>query len=155
MDFEPGNAKPLDVLSSINYSDSALFGLSIDIFKVRLLITAIQSSQLERFGFEEDHAYLCCDFRKIENLKLDIRKPVFAPPYLEDGDLAAVDLADFDFECVDLRKVGATGLTDRYGGHGEMRDIHEIRLTFIGGGALQFQFASLEISVFDPIDFDR
>src|SRR5687767_8154177 len=106
MSIELCNANPLEVLDSINYIDSALFGLSIDLFKIRLFVSARESSKLIKFGFNEGYADLCLEFRIVENLKLDINKSVFTPPYLEDGDLSAADLLDFDFELLDLKKVG-------------------------------------------------
>lgn len=138
MNMEACNARPLEVLDSINYIDSALFGLGIDIFKIRLLIAAVLSSGLRKFGFEDDHAYLCFDFRLPESLNLNIKKGVFCPPYLEDGELAACNLLDFDFERIETKKVGSTGQTERINEYGERHDIHEMRMTFSGGGMLQF-----------------
>jgi hypothetical protein len=154
MSIELRNANALEVLNSINYIDSTLFGFSIDIFKIRLFISAQESSRLIEFGFDEGYAHLCLEFRLVENLKIDINKSVFTPPYLEDGDLAAAHLLDFDFELLDLKKVGSTGQTDRMGEYGEMRDIHEVRFTF-RHAAMQFQFIDLEISTFEPLDLDK
>lgn len=154
MSIELRNANPFELLNSINYIDSALFGLSIDLFKIRLFCTFRQSLGLLKLGFEEGGADLCLEFRIIENLKVDMNKSVFGPPYLEDGDLAAGDLFDFDFETLDLKKVGSSGHTDRLGEYTELRDIHEVRFTF-RNATLQFQFGNLEISTFDPLDLDK
>ncbi|HEX8514281.1 MAG TPA: hypothetical protein VF688_14380 [Allosphingosinicella sp.] len=153
MSIELRNANPFELLDSINYIDSALFGLSIDLFKIRLFCTFRQSLGLLKLGFEEGGADLCLEFRLIENLKLNMNKSVFGPPYLEDGDLAAGDLFDFDFEVLNLKKVGSTGLTDRLGEYTELRDIHEVHFSF-RNASMQFQFVTLEISTFDPLDLD-
>jgi hypothetical protein len=146
-------ADPVELLRSINYVDSALFGISIDIFKLRLFVTAQQSLGLARLGFDEGAAFLCMEFRSISNLKMDIDKSVFGPPYLDDGNLSALDLLNFDFDDLDLRKVGATGLTDRSGEYREMRDVYEVRFTF-RNAALRFRFADLEITTFEPETLD-
>ena len=153
MSIELHNANSLEVLDSINYIDSALFGLSIDLFKIRLFINARESSRLIQFGFNEGYAHLCLEFRLIKNLKIDMNKSVFTPPYLEDGELAAAHLFDFDFEMLDLKKVGFTGETDRINEYKELRAMHEIRMTF-RNASLQFQFVTLEISTFEPVDLD-
>jgi hypothetical protein len=154
MGIELRHANPLEVLDSINYIDSALFGFSIDIFKIRLFLTVRQSSELMKFGFEQDYAYLCFEFRVIRNLRVNMDKAMFAPPYLDDGDLSAVDLFDFDFEILDIKKAGQTGHTDRLGEYKELHDIYEIKLTF-RDAMLQFQFVNLEIREFDPLDLDK
>lgn len=154
MSNELRNANPLELLKSINYIDSALFGLSIDIFKIRLFVTAQQSSGILNLGFEEGYADLCLEFRIIRNLTINMNKAVFAPPYLDDGDLSAVNLLDFDFERLELKKVGSTGDTDQSGQYNELRDIHELRLTF-RNATMQFQFVDLEISTFEPLDLDK
>lgn len=153
MSTELRNANPFELLVSINYIDSALFGLSIDIFKIRLFVTAQQSAGLLKLGFEDGYADLCIEFRLIRNLTVNMDKPIFAPPYLDDGDLSAVNLFNFDFERLDLRKVGSTGDTDRSGQYNELRDIHEVRFTS-RNLTLQFQFVDLEISTFEPSDLD-
>lgn len=153
MSNELRNADPIKLLRSINYIDSALFGLSIDLFKIRLFCTFRQSLGLLQLGFEEGGADVCLEFRLVENLKLEINKSVFAPPYLDDGDLSAANLLDFDFGPLDLKKVGSTGRTARPGEYGERRDIHEVRFTF-RYAMLQFQFIELEISTFEPLDLD-
>ena len=152
--MEIHQANPLDILRSISYIDSALFGISIDIFKVRLLITVCQSENLKELGFADDHGYLCADFRQIRNLDFTISKSTFAPPFLEDGDLAATDLVDFNFDSIEIKKVGATGETDRLGEYREMRDIHEVRLTSVEA-TLQFQFVAVTLSIFEPLDFHK
>lgn len=154
MSLELRDTNALELLDSINYIDSALFGLSIDIFKIRLFCTFRDSLGLLNLGFENGGAHLCLEFRLIENLKIDMSKSIFAPPYLEDGDLAAADLFDFDFGTLDLKKVGSTGLTNRLGEYTKPRDIHEVRFTF-RNATVQFQFISLEISTFEPLELDN
>jgi hypothetical protein len=152
MSIELRNANPLELLNSINYIDSALFGLSIDIFKIRLFMTAQQSAGLLKLGFEDGYADLCLEFRIIRNLTINLNKGMFAPPYLDDGDLSAVNLLHFDFSRLELKKIGYTGDTNRSGEY-KRRDLHEIRFVFTTG-TLQFQFADLEISTFEPSDLD-
>lgn len=154
MSIELRNADPLKLLGSINYIDSALFGLSIDIFKIRLFVTAQQSAGLSRLGFEDGYADLCLEFRIIRNLMININKTAFAPPYLDDGDLSAVNLLKFDFARLELKKVGSTGDSDRSGQYNRSRDVHEVSLAFTNG-TLKFQFADLQISTFDPLDLDN
>lgn len=154
MNIKLHEGDPIEVLSSINYIDSALFGLSIDLFKIRLFIDAQESSRLMSYGFDEGYAHLCFEFRLIENLKVDLNRSLFAPPYLEDGDLSAADLFDFDFEILDIKKVGKTGRANRYDEYSEFRDIYEVRFTF-RNGLLQFQFVNLEVFTFDPLDLDK
>lgn len=154
MSIELRNADPLELLKSLNYIDSALFGLSIDIFKIRLFVTAQQSMGLLKLGFEDGYADLCLEFRIIRNLSLNMNKGVYAPPYLDDGDLSAVNLLDFDLERIELKKVGSTGDTERSGQYSELRDIHEVHFAFTSG-TLQFQFVNLEISTFEPLDLDK
>lgn len=153
MSIELRNADSLELLKSLNYIDSALFGLSIDIFKIRLFVTAQQSAGLLKLGFEDGYADLCLEFRIVRNLTINLNKAVFAPPYLDDGDLSAVNLLKFDFARLELNKIGLTGDTARSGQY-ESRDIHEISFVFTTG-TLQFQFADLEISIFDPLDLDK
>jgi hypothetical protein len=80
MDIKLQNASALELLRSINYIDSALFGLSIDIFKLRLFLSARQSSGLAKLGFEEGGADLCLEFRIVENLEVHLSKSTYAPP---------------------------------------------------------------------------
>jgi len=142
-------AKCVNIIRSINYLDSSLFGLGIDIFKVRIMVSSTLSSELIRFGFDERFENICCDFSQIRNLELEIKKSVFGPPYLEDGQLAAIDLADFNFKTPKIRKTGSTSTTDRLDCYGTNRDIYEIQFTF-DYGMIRFEFVELEISVFDP-----
>lgn len=153
MSIELRNADSLEVLHSINYIDSALFGLSIDLFKIRLFVSARESSRLVKFGFDDGYADLCLEFRIVKDLELNMNKSIFTPPYVEDGDLSAADLLDFDFEILDLKKVGSTGQTDRMGEFRELRDLQQIKFTF-GNAMLQFQFVELEISTFEPLSLD-
>lgn len=150
--MELHQAPPLDVLRSINYIDSALFGVHLDIFKVRLLISVRQSDALKHLGFADGGGNLCADFRQIRNLDFRICKSTFPPPFLEDGELAATDILDFNFDSIEIEKVGSTGETDRLGEYREMRDIHEVRFTSIEA-TLLFQFVTVTLSIFDPLDF--
>lgn len=152
--MELHQAPPLDVLRSINYIDSALFGVHIDIFKVRLLISVRQSEAMKRLGFEDGNGNLCADFRQMRNLDFRVRKSTFCPPFLEDGELAATDILDFNFDSIAIKKVGSTGETDRLGEYLEMRDIHEIRFTSVEA-KLQFQFVTVTLSIFEPLDFHK
>ena len=154
MNIQPSSAKPIDVLKAINFVDSALFGIEIDIFKIRLLVSVCESPDLMEFGFSDPFGDFCLDFRRIGLLELNIRKGEFGPPYLEDGDLSAICLADFNYEPVQIEKNGATGMTDRYGEYREARDRYEVRFT-LTGGSLKFWFVDLDVSLFDPLDFDR
>lgn len=154
MNIALSTADSLKLLNSINYVDSSLFGLSVDPFKIRLFCTFRQSVGLLELGFEEGGAHLCLEFRLTENLKIDLNKSNFTPPYLEDGDLAAVDLLDFDSTGLDLKKIGFASHTDRLGGYQERREHYEVRFTFVNA-TLQFLFVDLEISVFEPSDLDN
>lgn len=153
MNLESRKADPLDVLRAVNDIDSALFGLSIDIFKVRLLIMADLSYELTSLGFDADHANICFDFRQVENLVFSASKANLGPAYLEDGDLALMDL--FSFDSIEIKKAGETGITDRLNVYGERREVHEVRISFRLGGIIQFEFADLEYTTFDPLDLDK
>ncbi len=72
-------AKCVNIIRSINYIDSSLFGLGIDIFKVRIMVSATLSSELKSFGFNERFEGICCDFSQIRNLELEIKKSTFGP----------------------------------------------------------------------------
>ena len=143
----------IELLESINYEDSSLLGLSVDIFKVRLLINAELSPNVERFGFGP-YADLCFDFRHINSLLFSIHKGVFGPPYLDDGDLSAISFANFGFGLLDLRKVGKTHplaymLEDR-----ELIDEYEVNIPFRMNGSVSFRFAELKVGTFVPESLD-
>lgn len=147
-----GRASSLHVLRSVNYIDSSVLGMHIDIFKIRLLISVRQSYSLRDFGFEDGCGYLSVNFRQIRNLELIFKKFSFSPPYLEDGELAAADLMNFDFESLAIERVGSTGETDRFGEYGDLQDVFEVCFIF-REGTLKFQFVNIDVSFFDPIDF--
>lgn len=143
------------LLESINYVDSALFGLSVDIFKVSLFISVIQTAGLREFGFDQNGLYgddLVFEFRRIQHLKLQISKGEFGPPYLEDGELSAIDLGP-SFRTFGIRKVGTTHVTDRYSVYRDMVDIHEVTLDF-GTGTVDFAFCDLRVKQFSPEELD-
>jgi hypothetical protein len=146
-------AENIEILKSINFEDSNLFGLAIDIFKVRLLITCVES-QLEPFGFGAN-CDLCFDFRHINSLILSIHKGLLGPPYLEDGELSAISFADFEISTLDLRWVGR-GVPPSYNPKERTPlDEYEINLPFASNGSITFRFSDLRVDTFDAESLDR
>lgn len=146
-------AESIEILRSVNFEDSSLFGLHIDIFKVRLLIYCI-SSPLEDYGFET-----CCnlsfDFRHVSSFIFSMHKGIFGPPYLEDGDLSAIDIATFDIRGLDLRKVGRATPPSYRMDRAEPVDEYEVSFPFHINGSLRFRFFGLSVDTFDPESLDR
>lgn len=145
--------RALRVIQAINFLDSDLFGFSVDIFKVRILISAGLSA-IEEFGYDPTFESLCFDFRRVEDLKIDYRKGWIAPPYLEDGELGAIDLDHFQFESIEVRKSGKTIDSQRQNVSGPSRDRYDIAFA-CRGGAIAFKFADLRVSAFDAEALDR
>ena len=148
-------AESIRLFKSINFEDSELFGLSIDIFKVTLLIWVIQTGGLQEFGFDQDGIYgdhLAFEFTRIQSLNLKICKGEFGPPYLEDGDLSAITLGQ-SFRKFEIREAGASGSTDRYDVYREPVAIHEVTLDF-AGGSINFGFCDLKVRKFIPENLD-
>ena len=143
----------IELLESINYEDSSLLGLNVDIFKVSLLISAELSPNVSRFGFGP-YADLRFDFRHINAFLFSIHKGVFGPPWLEDGDLSAISFANFNFGLLDLRKVGWTRPLSDMLGEGELIDEYEVSIPFRMNGSVQFRFADLKVETFVPEDLD-
>ncbi len=91
---------------------------------------------------------LGCEFRFVKRLNIRLNLPGLGPAYLQDGDLAAIDIAYFRFENFDLRKVGATHQTDRLGvllDKGDMVDVYEVGMP-LNYGEISFQFSDLRIA---------
>jgi hypothetical protein len=148
-------AESIRLFKSINWEDSALFGLAVDIFKVTLLMTVIQTGGLQEFGFDPEGIGgddLAFDFSRIQFLSLNINKGEFGPPYLEDGDLSAINFGQ-SFRKFEIREAGASGMTDRYDVYREMVPIHEVTLDF-GCGSMKFAFCDLKVRKFVPEDLD-
>lgn len=143
---------PIDVLRSINYLDSSAFGIEINVFGITLLISARNSPNLMDFGFSEPHGDIRAEFRQVRDLSINISKSNFCPPYLGNGELAAVDLLDFASHEIKIGRVGATGETDRLGEYRELRDIYEVQFVF-PEAELNFKFVNLNLSTFDPLNF--
>jgi len=146
-------AENIEILKSINFEDSNLFGFAIDIFKVRLLITCIESP-LERFGFSTN-CDLCFDFRHINSLILSIHKGELGPPYLEDGELSAISFADFDIRELDLRLVGRGAPPSYSLEEREPLDEYEVHFPFRSNGSITFRFSDLRVDLFDSESLDR
>lgn len=146
-------AEGIEILKSINFEDSSLFGVSVDIFKVRILITCVESP-LECFGYGT-HTDLCFDFRHINQLVFSLHKGLFGPPYLADGDLSAISMADFDIRELELRKVGR-GMPLSYSPEEQERvDEYHVNFPFRSNGAIAFRFSDLRVDTFDPESLDR
>lgn len=146
-------AESIEILKAVNFIDSGLFGLSVDIFKVRLLICCRWSPGLARLGFSQN-ADLCFEFRLADSFLFSVHKGLFGPPYLEDGDLSAINLADFDIGELDLRHVGRT-IPPSYDEKAEWVDQYEVHFPFLSNGSLQFRFSTLSVDTFDPESVDN
>lgn len=147
-------AESIKLLEAINYLDSGLFGLCIDIFKIRLLVSVVQTGGLEDFGFDPEGFlgdWLCFDFSGIKSLNLDLKRGEFGPPYLEDGQLAALDLSDFGSFA--MKKIGKSGSTSKLGCYRELVDIYEVDLV-LHYGSIKFSFCDLTVSKFIPENLD-
>jgi hypothetical protein len=145
------------ILRSVNFIDSGLFGLTVDVFKLRLLLSTHPTPQMERFGYNPAIHVLGFDFRSVENLKFDFHLAGLGPAYLEDGDLAAIDIAQFRFEPLELRKAGATHQTDKLGvlrDRGDMVDVYEVSMP-LNYGLIEFQFSNLRVATHIAQDLDR
>ena len=147
-------AESVKLLESINYADSGLFGLSIDVFKIRLLISVVQTGGLQEFGFDPEGVFgdwLCFEFSGIKSLNLDLKRGEFGPPYLEDGQLSASDLSDF--RSFTMKRIGKSGDTSKLGTYRELVDIHEVDIV-LNYGSIKFSFCDLTVSDFTPENFD-
>lgn len=142
-------AESVEILKSINYVDSALFGLHIDIFKVRLLVNCFWSPGLARLGLSQN-ADLYFDFRHVHSFLFSVHKGVLGPPYLDDGDLSAITLADFDIGELDVRHVGKFTPC----GEDMQVDEYEVFFPFRRNGSLKFRFGDLRVGTFDPEKVD-
>ncbi len=145
--------RALRVLQVINFLESDLFGFSVDIFKVRILISA-GSSAIGEFGYDPTFESLCFDFGRVEDLKIDYRKGWIAPPYLEDGELAAIDLDHFQCESIEVKKSGKTIDSERQNVSGPSRDRYDIAFA-CRGGMIAFRFADLRVSTFEAEALDE
>lgn len=145
--------RAIRALRSINAIDSALFGFCIDIFKVRIFISAGLSPGLESLGFNGDHDDLRFDFRQVSELNVDFKRGQLGPPYLEDGSLAVVDLADLDSEAIPLSEAGATGQTNRLNHYREMRSIYQVAFS-THHGEIRFKFVDADLHRFVPSELD-
>lgn len=151
--MEYKTSRAIRALRSINAIDSALFGFCIDIFKVRIFISTGLSSGLDGLGFNGDHDELCFDFRQVSELNIDFAKGELGPPYLEDGSLAAIDLADLKGGEIPLSEAGSTSRTNKLNHYGEMRSIYEV--TFHTRlGEIGFKFADAHVSRFAAHELD-
>ena len=142
----------LKLLNSINFADSALDGFSIDLFKVTILVCVVQTGGLHEFGLDPDSlggANFAFHFRGVRSLSLmfdNIHLP--EAPYLDDGELAAVNLGDFH-DRFSLAEVGQYGLTAQ----GEPVPVYELTVG-INEGQLKFQFTALDVEQYTPEDLD-
>ena len=144
----------INILNTVNYMDSALFGFSIDIFKIQLLISLPESPELEEFGISKD-SDLCCEFLLVEDVEINFFENRLGPPYIENGELSAMNIADFFFEELDIKKAGVTTDTDIGDEIGEIRDRYEVQFTLSNKGKIAFKFADIKISIFDdPLKLD-
>ena len=146
--------RAIRALRSINAIDSALFGFCIDIFKVRIFISAGLSSGLESLGFDGNHEDLCFDFRQVSELNVDFGTGELGPPYLEDGSLAAMDLADLVGEAIPLSEEGATRRTNRINRYREMRTVYQVVFP-TRRGEIRFKFVDADVNKFAPDELDE
>lgn len=144
----------IEILKSINFEDSTLFGFSIDIFKIRMLISWIDPGVLEEFGFRQC-SDLCFDFRHVDSLILSIHKGIFGPPYLEDGELSAIDLAAFGFAELDLQIVGRGPPLSYSADGGQPVNQYQVNFPFRSNGSIQFRFSELRVGTFIPESLDN
>jgi hypothetical protein len=142
----------LNALENTNYLDSGLIGFSVDIISVKLYIIAQISSDFVDFSSKEGFAFICYEFRQISNLEINFQTTL-SPPYLEDGSLAAMDLADFQSEFISAKCVGKTTETDRIYQYRDPCEIYEIFMD-TSRGTIKFQFAEINLSQFDPYKID-
>ena len=147
-------AEAIRILKSINFIDSDLFGLTVDLFKVRLLINTEVSPEIKRSGFDPGFDLVGFDFRLVENIKFDFHMAYLGPAYLEDGELSAGGIASFSFEPLDLRKVGSTCRTDRINVYRDMVDVYEVDM-LLNYGSIKFRFSDLSVATYVPEDLDR
>lgn len=144
----------INILNTVNYMDSALFGFTIDIFKIQLFISLPESPELEEFGISKD-SDLCYEFLLVEDVEINFVGNRLGPPYLDNGELSAINIADFFFEELDIKKAGVTTYTDVIDKVGEIRDRYEVQFTLSGKGKIAFKFADIKISAFDdPLKLD-
>lgn len=146
-------ASAVRILKSINFIDSDLFGLTVDLFKVRLLINTEVSPEIKSSGFDPGFDLLGFDFRLVENLKFSFHMAYLGPAYLEDGDLSAGGIAAFNFEPLDMRRAGSTCRTDRINVYRDMVDVYEVDM-LLNYGSIKFQFADLSVATYKPEDLD-
>lgn len=144
-------AEAIRILKSINFIDSELFGLTVDKFKVRLLVRTEVAPEIKSCGFDPGFDLVGFDFRLVENIKFSFHMANLGPAYLEDGELAAGGIAAFRFEPLDLRRAGSTCRTDRINHYRDTVDIYEIDL-LLNYGFIKFQFSDLSIATYVPED---
>lgn len=147
-------ATAIKILRGINFIDSELFGLTVDLFKVRLLVNTEVSPAIKALGLDPGYDLVGFDFRLVENLKFDFHMAYLGPAYLEDGDLSAGGIAAFSFDPLDIRKAGSTCRTDRMNVYRDMVEVYEVDM-LLNYGSISFRFSDLSVATYPPEDFDR
>ena len=148
-------AKSIRLLKSINYDDSALFGLNLDIFKISLFMSVVQTRGLPEFGFDQSGVFadnLVFDFRLVSFVNLRVNKGEFGPAYLPDGELAAINFGP-SVRSFSIKQSGASGMTDRIDNYRDMVPIYEVTLDF-ACGSIEFSFSNLRVRQFIPERID-
>lgn len=137
-----------EIFDSINFVDSSLFSLCLNIFNFRMVLDVLPLNDAieERLGGKFE--LVSFEFRRISNFSLSFDRGVFPKPFLSDGSVAASEIANFDFERIKLNPVGKTIHTDRTDTYCDPMDIYEIDFYF-DCGKLSFRFVELFISGYE------
>lgn len=154
--IETDQSKCLTLLREINFVDSELIGLEVDIYKLRLLIDVRLSSHLKAFGLNPVGENLCFDFRLLggNGYCIEMKRLVpHGPTHTCDGELLLNTLGRIDLADLEVVNRGMTTLTDRDGVEGAPRPIFEICLPYCHG-KVTFQFTEMRVCTFREEDLD-
>lgn len=131
--------KALDVLDSINISDSSVSSIQINADCFTMSVSVIFSEALLKMGVTENYAQLDFIFRDIDHLSINFKKSVFPKTVSFGEDSDAVDLADFSDLGLHVQRSRLRSGVDNIN-----QGIHSAKIQ-LSYGSIDIAFSSLEV----------
>lgn len=131
--------KALDVLESINISDSSVFSIKLNADYFTISVSVVFSEALLKMGITDSYAQLDFIFRDIDHLSFNFKKSVFPKTVSFGEDSDAVDLADFSDSGLHVQRSWLPSGVDNIS-----QGIHsaQIQLSY---GSIDIAFSILEV----------
>jgi len=142
------NYRYQSLLNSINFVDSSILRLSIDIAKIEIVIDPAFLNSALKDELRLDTEAITLKFLGLRDVKISLNRTTFPKLILNDGTLAAADISGFEFDRIKIISLGKTRETNCLDVYSNPKQEYAVELK-LEIGVIYFCFVTLKIAKFD------